>query len=89
MVSSANNIGIIEVVKGVKARIVRRTGPRISDKVLFEAISVEPLTLEDIAVIQTNLGYSPSGYGGPDIANRNNESIEGYITSWTCSASCD
>ncbi len=89
MDSFVNNLGIIEAVKGVQARIVRKTGNGISGRILFEAISQEPITKDDVALIQTKLGYHPAGYDGPWIANINNESIEGYITSWTCSTSCD
>ena len=83
-----SDIGIIEAIKGVKARIVRKSGPSIADRILFEAISVDKLSTEDIALIQMKLGYHPGGYGGPwNISSQ--EYVDGNVTTWTCSACCD
>jgi hypothetical protein len=81
-------VTIMEILKGVKARIVRKTGNSIAGRVVFEATSDDRLTNEEIGFIQSQLGYSPAGYGGPWNTNHG-EDVDGYVVSWCCAASCD
>ena len=68
------------------------SGHAIWDRNKFQAKSSRPLTQDEVRYIQTEMGYSPYGYGcfymeayaptkpGPDGM---------YTTEWTCSGSCD
>lgn len=74
--------------KGVRARIVKRTGYSSTDKVLFEAICNRLLCSETLAEIQTKLGYHPWAYtmSGAWRTSREDGTV---IYEWTCRASCD
>lgn len=58
----------------------------------FEAWSLEPITDEQCATIQTRAGYMPMGYGMGKIYRREvseTGSAKRYLASWSCSDSCD
>lgn len=42
----------------------------------------------DIEKAQIDLGFSPYGYGGPDDVETRIEGVK-WITTWSCSYSCD
>jgi len=79
---------MLEVLHGVRARIIRKTGPSVSDTIIFEAESDDKLEGDTVALIQTKLGYHPAGYGGPSNI-KGERTTDRYITSWYCYASCD
>jgi len=77
-----------DILFGIKAKVIGRTGPRIGDRVMFEASSPKELTKEQITELQTELGYNPLGYDGPWSITQE-KCAKGFNYKWSCAASCD
>jgi len=74
----------------VQAEQLGPSGHAIWDRTNFVAHSSRPLTTEEVHEIQTELGYSPYGYGCFYMPNSRYHELKDnmYITSWCCSGSC-
>lgn len=84
-----NNKGSAKnILFGIEAKVIGRTGPRVSDRVMFEAFSPKELSVEQITELQMELGYHPAGYDGPWGINKQ-QCSGGYNYKWSCAASCD
>lgn len=58
----------------------------------FEAITDTEMSHDQIADMQTGLGYHPAGYFGPDrvvVRVGSGENQGRFVTTWECSGSCD
>lgn len=79
-------------IKDIQAKIISKSGYGIDGRIYFQATSKYPLSIQEVAQIQIELGKHPGGYG--IFIDENNISIYSkekniYITNWSCSASCD
>jgi hypothetical protein len=69
-----------------KAKVIRSIGSGVTGRVIFEAPGIHGyVACEEM---QTDLGYHPAGYGGPDNL-KTLDTDDGKVTRWECSASCD
>lgn len=54
----------------------------------FELVTDDKPSPREVSDSQIRLGYHPAGYGGPyRIDSR--ETMNGWVTIWECSGSCD
>jgi hypothetical protein len=60
----------------------------LSSKNWFRIESSYEPSKQDIEQSQIDLGYHPNGYGGPSNVERSIYRCR-FITTWSCSASCD
>lgn len=73
----------------LEARIVKKTGFGVRDSRYFEAISISPITENEAAEAQENLGYSPAGYDFFNFEISYDPILMRHKATWQCQASCD
>jgi len=73
----------------VNAKIINKTGFGVKDSVYFEASSSNEITPDMAETAQTELGYSPMGYGFEEFKVSRCPVLLRYKATWKCQASCD
>lgn len=75
-----------------KATVTEKTGCRVSDRIWWRAEFDARPDAGELNQAQTEGGYSPHGYFGPNSPGSNLMIVENgdrWVATWCCSASCE